>query len=96
MLSAATWKMAPTQKIATARSKVLRRPNESPVGAASRAPRAVPALRMATMIDESFVQMSMAPLSSMQFVCFPNCSLNSVMARIPLMALQRWIVSICD
>lgn len=68
MDSAQTWHIAPTQKSATPRRSDLRRPNQSPKGAAARAPRAVPALRMATIIEESLGQRLVLRPGSLQFV----------------------------
>lgn len=88
--SAQTWQMAPMQKTPTDRRRVMRRPRESPAGAARRAPTTVPALRMATMMDRSLGQIS-GSAGEPQLVA--NCFLNAIMARIPLMALVR--VSVC-
>jgi hypothetical protein len=93
MAAAQTWQMAPMQKTATERSRDLRRPKKSPAGAARRAPRAVPALKIATIIDESSGHMF---TSFSRFCVVPlhfraNCFLNSFMAKIPLIALWNML-----
>lgn len=85
--------MAPIQKMPTARSILRRRPSISPAGAARRAPIAVPTLRMATMRAESLAQMSSL---SGWFLHVPNFSLNSFMARMPLIALQEVVSGRCS
>ena len=100
MASAQTWQMAPTQKTATETSRLILLPSESPAGAASSAPTAVPALRMATMRDASLGHIdrfndaaAAAAEGEVSLVLGerqlpPNRCLNSVMARMPLMALH--------
>lgn len=64
---------------------------ESPAGAANRAPRAVPALRMATMLEESEVGIMKSPSPSV----VPKSLRNEDMARMPLMDLRKRSISTC-
>lgn len=75
----------PTQNIATAMIKDIRRPILSPIGAAKRAPKNVPALNIATMRDDSSgVTFGLWSLSMNPVL---NCFRKAFMAKIPEMVL---------
>lgn len=63
----------------------LRRPNISPMGAASSAPNTVPTLKMATMSDDWSGRRSGTPFSSLKPV--ENCMRKDIIASIPFIVL---------